>query len=293
MVVLNCHRVSPHPNPFWSPLHPRLFEELLVFLKRHFQVTSFEQSRHADASKPVAILSFDDGYHDFMEYTMPLLRKHGVAANQNIIPACVESGEAPWTVQVSDFLNSVPRTLINEIRLDGFEQPLRHEDIDSKVRYGLALSRFLKMRSRQERQPLWDALTTVMERANGRVRKTRMMTLADVRAAANDHEIGVHSYSHESMGFESDEFFQADFSRCQAFFRERLRLPLTIYAFPNNSYRASQIAMLEQSGIPHILLVDERFALRGERIIPRVTMHGESSSEVRFRTLGYRARSLQ
>jgi len=38
LVVLNLHQVSPHENPFWPPLHPKIFDGLLEFLKAHFEI---------------------------------------------------------------------------------------------------------------------------------------------------------------------------------------------------------------------------------------------------------------
>lgn len=290
LTVLNFHRISPHPNPFWPPLAPALFEDLVVFLKRHFQVAAFSDQTQPDHQRPRAILSFDDGYYDFVEYAMPLLKKHGLPTNQNIIPACVQSGRPPWTVQLSDFLNTAPRSLINEIQLEGFADRLRGEDPDHKLRYGLALSRFLKGRPRQARQPLWDCLKAVMAKADGGARATRMMSLEDVRQAAEEHEIGVHAFSHDSMEFETNEFFLEDLAQCRAFFEQQLRMPMTIYAFPNGSYRPEQLALLRESGVQHILLVEERVSRWGEDVHPRLTMYGESGLETRFRALGYRAR---
>lgn len=291
VVVLNLHQVSPRPNPFWSPLQPRLFEDLLLFLKRHFEVTTFRELALTNGSRPVAILSFDDGYYDFVEHAMPLLHKHGIRANQNIVPSCVESGRPPWNVQLSDFLNGAPRTLINELRLPGFPDRLAGDDNDSKTRYGVALSRFLKTRPRSERQPLWSLVERLMERADWAM--TRMMSVADVREAGASHEIGAHSYSHESMEYESDAFFEEDLDRCFGFFSDRLRMPLTIYAFPNGSYRPAHLETLRRRGIDHILLVDEQFATRPCSVCPRFTIYGDSRVETRFRALGYHPRGVR
>jgi peptidoglycan/xylan/chitin deacetylase (PgdA/CDA1 family) len=240
LTVLNLHRVSPHPDPCWPPLHPDLFEDLVVFLTCHFHVTGFseimESPDNGPSPRPRAILSFDDGYYDFVEYAMPILKRYGLTANQNIIPACVESGQPPWTVQLYDFLNAAPRNLINGLRLDGFSGRLRGEEPEHKLRYGLALSRFLKARPRQARTPLWDAIMRVMANIVGPVPTTRMMRLTDVRAAAQEgHDLGAHGYAHDSMALETDEFFLEDLANCRRFFEYRLQMPMTIYAFPNGS----------------------------------------------------------
>ena len=289
LVILNLHQVSPVSNPFWPPLEPRVFDELLSFLKQHFVVSTFANLARVTDARPSAVLSFDDGYYNFVEYAMPILDKHGLAANLNVIPGCITSGEPPWNVRLYDFLNSVPRKLINEIRLPGFEPQLADDGADAKVRYGLQISRFLKNRPRRERLELWSEVSNVMARAS-EIRKTRMMDAADVREAATKHEIGVHSYSHESMEFEDKEFFEGDFQQCVTYFRDELRLPLGIYAFPNGSYRPEQVNFLDQQGIERILLVGEDYARRDQKVLPRFTVYGASPAEASIRALGYSAR---
>lgn len=289
VVILNLHQVSPVSNPFWPPLTPEVFDDLLGFLAQRFQVCVFRELATVETRRPCAVLSFDDGYYNFVEYAMPLMAKHGLSANLNVIPNCVATGEPPWNITLYDFLNSVPRKLINEIRIAGFDTRLADDGADSKLRYGLSISRFLKNRPRRERAELWSEVAAVIARASD-LKRTLMMSVSDIRAAAGRHEIGAHSYSHESMEFEDEEFFEADFQKCLGFFNDELRLPLQTYAFPNDSYRPEQIAYLEEQGIQHILLVGENYARRGSRVLPRFTIYGTTPAEARIRALGYNAR---
>jgi peptidoglycan/xylan/chitin deacetylase (PgdA/CDA1 family) len=286
VAILNLHRVSPQENPFWSPLDPKVFEELLKFLKSDFQVLTFGTLDAIGRSdKPAAILSFDDGYYDFIEYALPLLEKYGMQANMNIIPQCAESGNPIWNVRLYDFLNSAPRKLISDIKLPGFDAELKDGSRPAKVIYGLKLSRFLKNRPRGERENIWREIEPYLEKAD--FPQTRMMTAAEIRGIAAVTEIGVHSFSHESMGFEPDGFFEQDFASCRDYFAEKLQLPLTAYAFPNGSYRDTQIDFLRQNGIKHILLVDEKLADTGTDVYPRLTVYGDSRREIRFKSLGF------
>lgn len=289
LIVLNLHQVSPHVNPFWPPLTPEVFDELLGFLRQHFHISMFRDLAALENSRPCVVLSFDDGYYNFVEYAMPILDKHGLAANLNVIPDCVLTGKPPWNIQLYDFLNSVPRQLINEIRIAGFDRQLADDSAGGKVRYGLEISRFLKNRPRRERLELWSELSNVMARASD-VAATRMMRASDIRNAAELHEIGVHSYSHESMEFEEEEFFEDDFQKCAKYFREELRSHLNIYAFPNGSYRPEQITYLEKQGMEFILLVGEDYARAGQRVLPRLTLYGATPAEVKIRSLGYNVR---
>jgi peptidoglycan/xylan/chitin deacetylase (PgdA/CDA1 family) len=290
IIVLNLHRVSPHPNPFWTPLHPRRFDELLAFVKTRFRVTTFGELEHepsgpkpAEPRSPL-VLSFDDGYHDFLEYAVPLLEKHRLRANQNVIGACVLSGRPPWNVELVDFLNQCPPPLLRELRVPGLNAPPPGDDDASKTAYGLALSRHLKTRPCAERTALVEELFAFARRAN--YTPTRVMNLDEVREIARRHEIGSHSYSHESMGLEPPEFFESDLDEAERFHREKLGTPLSIYAFPNGSYRREQVDLLFERGVRHVLLVDETTA-RDARLVPRVTFHADSRAEVHLRAVAF------
>jgi peptidoglycan/xylan/chitin deacetylase (PgdA/CDA1 family) len=287
VVILNLHRVSPHPNPFWPPLHPALFEELLGFASQHFHITTLHEPAVAKAPRPRLILSFDDGYQDFVEYAMPLLHRFSAAVNLNVIPTCVTTGLPPWNVQLYDFLNTAPLSLIREIELPGFPHRLEKSDPDAKMRYGLAISRFLKNRSRHDRQPLWDRVLRVINRGPD-IQFTRMMTCSEIRETSRVHEVGAHSFSHDSMGYEELEFFREDLGRCFRFFQEQLKSPLTVYAFPNGSYRPENLQLLLEQGVDHVLLVGEAFAHPGSRVRPRITIYGDSVREIKFQALGYK-----
>jgi len=284
MVVLNLHQVSPHENAFWPPLHPVVFDNLLGFLKDNFEVTLFRDLAKATGSMPRAILSFDDGYYNFIEYALPILDKHGVSANMNIIPACVESGRPIWNIQLYDFLNAAPRSLVNEIRLPGFSYKLENNNSRDKLLYGLQISRFLKQRSRTERREMGHSLENVMKK--GEFSLTRMMSRDDVDDIAEKCQIGVHSYSHESMEFEDNAFFADDLEKCRTYFGDELKLPLDTYAFPNGSFRDEQVETLRACGIKNILLVGEDYAKNGEDVIRRFTIYGPSITETKFQALG-------
>jgi len=285
VTVLNLHQVSPHENPFWSPLKPEIFDDLLYFLKDHFEIVSFGEIRSAKTEKPLAVLSFDDGYYNFYEFAAPLLKKHALRANMNIIPSCVETGAPMWNIRLYDFLNSAPKTLIDAIDLPGFDYRLTGENSAAKVQYGLKISRFLKNRPRKEREELWQGIEKLINDSDAPA--TRMMNREEIREIAQIHEIGVHSFSHESMEFEPDEFFEDDFEKCADYFENKLGLPLETYAFPNGSYRDAQIEALRAKGIRHILLVGEDYARRGADVFPRFTIYGASKIETRFQALGF------
>lgn len=288
LTILNLHRVSPDDNPFWSPLHPQMFEELLKFLQANFQVCLFDEIKEKSASseKPLAILSFDDGYSDFLEYAAPLLEKYEMRVNMNVIPQCVESGEPIWNIQLYDFLGSAPLKFINELNISGFTGKLKDESDEAKLKFGMQIDFYLKKRPQKERAEFWSEIKPFLEKSD--FERTKMMTRGQIAEIAGTHEIGAHSFSHESMGFESNEFFAADFRRCRDYFENSLRMPLEIYAFPNGSYRDEQVEILKAERVKHILLVDEQFsAFPNDDVYKRFTFYGRTKTEVKLKALGF------
>lgn len=276
--ILNLHRVAHDDGSDYRPLDPVLFDELLAFAKREFAVVTIGELREK-TNKPKLALSFDDGYRDFVTTAVPILMKHGLRANQNIIPRCVETGVPPLNVMAQDFVGQAPRELVRELRVEGFSAP-------ADRRFGQRLSHFLKMRPQAEQDRIANELLPQFRRW-GEFRPTAMMSLDEVRSL-DGIEVGAHSFAHSSMEFESDEYLDADVELCVDYFHDKLGKPMTIYAFPNGSCRAGQAERVLAHGADHVLLVGERFD-RGERIHDRITFDGRSSSEVRYKALGGRA----
>src|SRR5688572_4084889 len=77
LTILNLHRVGPPDDSTYPPLPPHLFDHLLGFVTRHFDVVTFGSlSESPMGQRPKLILSFDDGYADFATFAAPLLEKH-------------------------------------------------------------------------------------------------------------------------------------------------------------------------------------------------------------------------
>jgi peptidoglycan/xylan/chitin deacetylase (PgdA/CDA1 family) len=288
VLVLNIHSVDPTSKPFWPALHPQLFAGLLEWLRGRCTVTlpsTLGEVARTDARRPLVVLSFDDGYRDFVEHAMPILDRFGFKANQNVIGQSVETGRPPQIVQFSDFLNAAPASMLRELRVPHFSgRPVGDDPLD-KERFGASIMNHLKQIPPASREPVWDELQRPMSEVEIE-RPTRMMSSEDVAAvAAAGHEIGAHSYSHESMEFVDDDGFLEDFKRCRRVLAA-VNCDPTVYAFPNGSYRPRQLALLRELGVQHVLLVGERTSRPDASVHNRITLRGHSLPELRVRAAG-------
>ncbi len=291
VLILSLHRVSPDPSPYWPPLTPEAFSSLVDYLSEHCRVLTFaELPASVPDGRPRVVLSFDDGCRDFVEYAMPILARHRLRVNHNVIASSVETGRPPWIIQVMDALNAAGADRVRRLELPGFNHVLIAASERAKVRFGTLLANHLKGIPPLRRASLTDAVDELL-RETPPDAFTSMMSVDDVRRVATDHEIGNHSYSHESMTGISDDEFRSDFWRASEFF-DAIGLQTRIYAFPNGSFRPGQIEWLLAEGVEHVLVVGERFATDLVGVHPRITMYGDSPAELTGRALGLDPRAL-
>ena len=281
VTILNMHRVAPADGSDYRPIDPAIFTETLKFLRMRFALTTFARLTSVDSDKPKAIISFDDGYKDFVDYAMPILAECGVACNQNVIPDCIETGLPPLNVIAQDFVGKAPRELVERLEIPGFGRRVNKN-------MGTELSMFIKSRTFDAQQLLRDALLPQFFEWQEFL-PAKMMSRAEVQEAAKIHEIGAHSYSHASMQLETDEFVAEDVERCRRYFFDALKIPMEIFAFPNGSYTSSQLQLVLNAGIRHVLLVGNTFD-HGEKVHTRFTFDGLTRIEAKFKALGGFAR---
>jgi peptidoglycan/xylan/chitin deacetylase (PgdA/CDA1 family) len=275
LIILCLHRVGPPDGSAFPPLAPELFDELLQITTRYFSVISFAQIDEPQP-KPRLILTFDDGYRDFIDYAMPLLDKHGVRANLNVIPACVESGLPPIQVLAADFLGQAPEELAARIEIPGFDMR------DARRRWP-RLDALLRDRPWAERKRIADMLIPQMM-AWQEFRPTPMLSRAQIAEAASPHEIGGHSFHHASMAFETDAYLQEDVKRCKEWIWNATAQIMRIYAFPNGSNRPGQSEKVRDLGVEHVLLAGGGFG-GAAGIHDRIGVTARSRNEIRFRAL--------
>jgi peptidoglycan/xylan/chitin deacetylase (PgdA/CDA1 family) len=286
LIVLNLHNVAPGAARFIRPIPPETFDELVGWVNRECRLTTFAGLRElpSNSDKPAAILSFDDGYRDFLEYAMPILERHGVRANQNVVAGSVDRRRPPWNVALLGAMEQVPVDRLRSLELPSGELPRLAPAAGDHalMRWGVEVSRLLKLRPRAEREPIVNAL--IEQLCDQAAHATQaMLTADDLVEVARCHELGVHSFEHDSMAFESDEFFAEDVRRCRSWYLERLGVEPRVYAFPNGSYRPSQVTIAREEGFEHMLLVGERVSSVRECVHPRITADGVTLRELRMR----------
>jgi hypothetical protein len=62
--VLVFHKVIPEYDQIWPGIHPRLFEEIIILLKKHYRILPLSDlyQKNEKELKDACFITFDDGY---------------------------------------------------------------------------------------------------------------------------------------------------------------------------------------------------------------------------------------
>ena len=282
VTVLNLHRVSPDTGSAYKAICPLFFDQLIGYLAKEFHICLFGNFKKIKTNKPKLILSFDDGYKDFIDYAVPILEKHNVRVNQNIIPYCIETGLPPVNVLLQDFIGKAPNELLKKIPID----------IDTTIidrdKLGIKASFLIKYLPESDfipcRAELLKFLLNYPEFLCASV-----MTKKDIMQISSIHEIGAHSFEHLSMENQNKGYFLTDLKKCKEYFLERLQLDCDIYCFPNGSATAEQIGLAKEYGFQNVLLVGEKYSDATSGVFNRFTLDVSSMAEAKYKSFGRRA----
>lgn len=282
VTVLNLHRVSPDTGSAYKAICPLFFDKLLGYLTKEFHICLFGNFERIKTQKPKLILSFDDGYKDFIDYAVPILEKHNVRVNQNIIPYCIETGLPPVNVLLQDFIGKAPAELLKKIPLE-IDTAIINRD-----KLGIKASFFIKYLPEAEfipcRAELLRFLLNYPEFLCASV-----MTKKDIMQISPIHEIGAHSFEHLSMENQNEEYFLNDLKKCKEYFLESLQLDCDIYCFPNGSATAEQIVLAKEYGFRNVLLVGDKYSDGTSGVFNRFTFDVSSMEEAKYKSFGRRA----
>jgi peptidoglycan/xylan/chitin deacetylase (PgdA/CDA1 family) len=285
LTVLNLHRVAPDDRSSWKPMSPEVFREVCIFISKHFDVITFSEIPNLklnEIKKPKIILSFDDGYKDFIEYAVPILDEMEFKVNQNVIPNCSIQQRPPFNVIVQDWIG---RATNEEIRKLDIPNLKLSEDLNNRTKIGMLLSKYFKDLDYENQKVVFSYLRPQF--SNYETSEfTKMMTVEEIKQVSQVHEIGMHSMNHENMNMESDHYFATDLENCKSFAKDTFGTSSPVYAFPNGAFREGQVTKVLDFGFSHCLLVGNSYSKVNQNVHSRVNFFADSNAEALTKIAG-------
>ncbi len=249
--VLNYHRVLPIATRGSEyALTPELFEQQLIWLKRHFHVLALSDAFSAASAgklpRNCVVITIDDGFYDCYEYIYPLLLKNGLNATFFISTSGIELGYL-WENQISDAIDNA-KIGFNTVALAG--QNFEIQTRDQKLISISHITELIKYKNIQQRNILINSLLTQL---GSNTQPHRFLTEQQIRTMhENGMIIGAHTVHHPILALEDSDIALKEIKESKTHLENIIGAPVDYFAYPNGKFQqdfnADHIEMVRQLG---------------------------------------------
>ncbi len=253
LTILCYHRVLPavEKAAYFIPdlvVTPEAFEAHCAVLARRFHLLPLREafdawSRRTKTDKPIAVITFDDGYRDNALLAVPVLAKHGLRATFFVVADLAGIEAPPWYDQAGRAVQ-VLRSQGRGVAPDG--TILDAPGPSASPREVVAAA---KKRAPRDRAALTARLVAAVGDALAFSENDRIMTWDQLRTVHRQgHEIGSHSASHEILPLLDDEALRAEVCGSKRTLEEGLDAAVDTFCYPNGDYDARTLRLAGEAG---------------------------------------------
>lgn len=234
--VLNYHRVMPNADlSSEQALTPELFEQQLVWLKRHFKVLplpeAFALAQTNQLPRNAVVITIDDGFYDCFAYVYPLLKKHQLTATFFISTSGLEQGYL-WENQISYAICHAPQDLM---RLQLQQHTFLIGTTAQRRASIAAITELTKYQTLQQRQLM---INDILVQCQCPAHLHQFLTREQVNIMhQNGMTIGAHTVHHPILALETLATAQQEISDSKILLEQIINSPIEFFAYPNGKYQ--------------------------------------------------------
>lgn len=204
--ILLYHRVEYLDDDYnMQAVTPDNFESQMCYLSEHYDVLSLDSSIEEwfeNGSRDAVIISFDDGYYDFLYNAVPVLEKYHMPATIFITTGNIDSAQENWT-------DSILRAIFSNNKHNDFftfEDEFYHgkyptRSYQEKYDFYQLVRRIFLVSSAEKRKMYEDALLKWSGLSRTGRKNRRIMTSEEIKKISQKREIsiGAHTVTHACL----------------------------------------------------------------------------------------------
>jgi peptidoglycan/xylan/chitin deacetylase (PgdA/CDA1 family) len=285
------HRVSPYFDDLWPPMHPKLFEKYIKYISSHYTVIKTNEiNEPSSENKPLATLSFDDGYLDNYEYALPILEKYNCSASFFIVTNCIDKNIPTWTY-IFDYKMQHSKKLSWKINFESVPKRFQEFKWNSKLARKLYAAKLKPILKKIEDKKREQVVLEIFQSLDDVTLPSIMMNWDQIRDLKNkNHEIGSHTLSHKMLGKSSNKSdIYKELLESSIRIQKMLGTRPTSIAYPIGSYNKTTVELAKKAGYKRGFAVHQR-PYRPEiddvYAIPRIELYNESWFKTKLRMNG-------
>jgi len=236
-----------------------MFERHIDWIGRHFEFVSLDEiGAHVDSAepftRPVAAITFDDGYRDVYEHAIPLLRRKGVPAAMFVVTDLV--GRSDWQVhdRLYHLLDKAYAEWADPWR--GLSRLLADADLSATMIPGMRAA------SRNPYQAVTTLLPALSQAGADRVMSVLDSQIGNGTAAVpctitwsmledmvrQGFTIGSHTRTHVWLANESDEKDSDELVGSKQALERQLGVPVRHFAYPGGQFTPRVVDLVARAG---------------------------------------------
>lgn len=233
-VVLLYHRVGLPTDPFPN-LDVASFTAQMEWLTNNCNVIAPEELRARAAwgapSRPHVLVTFDDGYRDYFDHVLPVLRRYGIRA-MNFL--CTRFNDDPGAMGWWDRLYlAVRRTTKPRTRLPWADCEFTLDEAGRSA-FLRAAKDHIKLQPERDKECLTQSvLDTLAIQGDTLLAPRQTMSWDEVREAAEFTAYGGHTHNHLIMSRLDGETLDAEIRTCRERILAEIGSAPDTFAYPN------------------------------------------------------------
>lgn len=236
--VLVFHKIIPEYDAAWPGLHPHLFEDILLLLKKHYTILPITDLFEKPVSelKNACFITFDDGYKDYLDYAYPILKKHNIPSSIFVLPHQISNNGHIWTSAVTFLVKHYAFSEIKEFLRQHSISISENNALDF-FKLNLEITKTLCSLVHADRTKIINSLRNKFVEDN-RILECELLSFDELRKLDPSlTHIGSHSLTHPSFKKETNlTFIESELKDSKAIIEHELNREVVSFAFPFANY---------------------------------------------------------
>lgn len=244
--IVLYHRVSPHPNKYWSPLTPNAFEKQIRLLSKKYKFASLDDlfSKTRSELRNSCIIVFDDAFKDFYEYALPILRKHKVPVTLFVPVDCIDNEKIIWTSELDNSFKYTTQTELN-LTIGGKKIVFDISSEPKKISEAFRVQKLLISLPDIERKKQFEHIINILGGAEDK--DISMMTWTDIIQTKKDVNYQSHTMTHPILSkIESEKTIEYELKDSHNQLVEKLDKNIDYIAYPVGEWSDKVLTIVQK-----------------------------------------------
>ena len=243
-------------DPLYMNIKVSVFEEMVQYLKKRYNIISLEKAVDLLKSKDTApentiVMTFDDGYRDNYINAFPILKKYGVPATIFLSAGVINNGGMLWYDAVVATFNKTNKTYVDLRHLNLGVYPLTSKS--DKLRAARQVAVFAKYLKTNERDAFIKNILKELEaHPENNINPRTMLTWDEIKIMKNEGiAFGSHGMSHSILSTLSPEEAEFEIVASKQLIKEKTGIDVPFFSYPNggmDDFNKQIIEILESAG---------------------------------------------